>query len=266
MNRWIAALAVVRALTVIYRGDELAGVLFLAGALAVLIAQWSPWFLAAGAFWCSMLMPHQTGSVVLFAWVAAASALFDGDRLDRVLQIQVVVVYGFAAVHKIDPAFLSGAPITANVPNMPYPHLVAASVIATEAFLAVACWRRWPIALPVAIVAHASFVAGMSQNPVHAAALACFNIHIAILVAMVCRPLLLPVLDGEHGTAVGRVLIEHRRRARRRTPTRLAGDIPPADVTGLHDVERAVRDDERLVRDRDVRLHDTHRQVRATNR
>lgn len=181
--RLVGVLGAARAVTVIVRGDGVAGGwLFLAGAVLA-VAGASPWFMAAGATCCSLAMEHPTGSVVLFAWVAALCALFDGEDLRSALRWQVVVVYGFAVVHKvISPAFTSGDIITAQLPALPHPNLAALGVVFLESFLAVAMWRRWPIALPVAVVAHASFVAGMSQNPVHAVALSAFNVHICLLI------------------------------------------------------------------------------------
>lgn len=201
--RLILILATARACTVLIRDEPLAGMCFLSGCLLVW-AGGSPWFLAAGATACSLLMTHQTGSVVLFACVAALYALLDGADLVTALRVQVVVVYGFAVLHKlISPDFLTGHVIAGQVPWLPHPELAAAGVVVLEMFLAVAVGWRWPIALPVAVVAHATFVAGMSQNPVHAVALSAFNAHMVVLIGLS----LTPVLHREHRGPVDRALV-----------------------------------------------------------
>lgn len=177
----VTALATARALTVIARDEPLAGSLFLAGCLLVWLGR-SPWFLAAGATACSALMTHQTGSVVLFAWVAAAFACLTGPALVTAIRSQVIVVYTFAVAHKVFSDFLTGSIIGYQLPWLPRPDLAAAGVVLAEALLAYAVCKRWGWALPLAIVCHASFVAGMSQNPVHAVALSAFNVHICLLI------------------------------------------------------------------------------------
>lgn len=180
--RLVCVLATCRALTVIARDEPLAGGLFLAGCLCVWVG-WSPGFMAGGAVACSLLMTHQTGSVVLFAWVAFACALLDGDELRVALRSQVVVVYGFAVAHKlVSSAFMSGSVIHTELPGLPYPELAAVGVVALEAVLAVLVVRRSRLALPLAVAAHVPFAVVMAQGWVHLVALSAFNLHMILLI------------------------------------------------------------------------------------
>lgn len=185
MIRWVALLGIAKGATIALRGDEVAGGLFVAGCVAVLCGM-SPWVMAAAATVCSFVIPT-SGSIVLFACVAAIHALLEGPALVTAIRSQVIAVYGFTVAHKIIGDFLSGDVIAGQLPWLPHPELAAVGVVMVEAFLAFAVYRRDPIALPVAVVAHSSFAIGMAQNPVHLIALGTFNLTMILLVAQATR-------------------------------------------------------------------------------
>lgn len=134
----------------------------------------------AGAGWSS----HHT---MLLGWVAAALFLFIGDDLAVVLRVQIAVLYLFAGLNKINEHFLTGGVFEDRDPWLiPERVWVPAAIAgcAIELFLAVAVWRRWSAALPLAVALHVGIVAGwMVFDPLRIAQLVLFNGLAVALVA-----------------------------------------------------------------------------------
>lgn len=98
--------------------------------------------------------------VVLIGWVALILALWEDEatRL-RLLRVQVIVLYSFAALSKLNPRFLAGdVIIDVRHDWLPFPQALAISAICVEATLAFLIWRRSWWALPLASALHASIV------------------------------------------------------------------------------------------------------------
>lgn len=97
---------------------------------------------------------------ILVGWVAAASALFNGDQWRTAIRTQTAVVYLFAGLNKLWPAFLSGWYLR----DLPAPQVLSWLALGTELLLAWMVWRREPLALPAAVVLHAGIVLTMASN------------------------------------------------------------------------------------------------------
>jgi hypothetical protein len=125
--------------------------------------------------------------VAFIGWVAAAMLLFDGDRLRFVLKVQIVTVYLFAGLNKINPSFLSGEIIAAEAAWIPLPAAVAIIAVAMELTLSAAVWweRRW--ALPLSAVFHVAVVMPWLWPPLTAGRFLLFNGGAVLLVAVATR-------------------------------------------------------------------------------
>jgi hypothetical protein len=111
--------------------------------------------------------------------VASLDARLDGPR-ERVpgwpvwlLAVQGTLVYGYAAVDKLIPAYLSGAVLCAHfgwLHHQPPPVMICAALalgsIVTELFLAFGLWRRrlWLVACAVGIGLHVAMVVMLSSE------------------------------------------------------------------------------------------------------
>jgi hypothetical protein len=100
------------------------------------------------------------------------------------MMTQISTCYFFAAVNKMNPAFLAGDMFETwlrwPLPDRLYP-LMAVATVLTELFLAVGLWLRQTrvIAAAVGVALHVSIVVGMAEQtvPLTAFALACVPVY-----------------------------------------------------------------------------------------
>lgn len=87
---------------------------------------------------------------------------------------QATILYGFAAVAKLTPDYLSGAVLGQRI-SAPVAALVVLSIggLATEAFLVYGLWR-WEWAKLLGVAFHTVVVVVMATDPIHVARLAVF--------------------------------------------------------------------------------------------
>lgn len=168
----------------VYGHDPAWGWALIVAATVALVAGRAGFAVLACVGFAAAAVGVPSASMALIGWVAAALALFDGDDLLRVLRVQVIVVYGFAAANKaVSSAFLSGAVLESHASRVAvWPQAMAFAAVAAEAALAFAVWRRWWVALPFAVGMHAMFVIGIATTPMHALSLIAFN---GMMVALV---------------------------------------------------------------------------------
>jgi hypothetical protein len=164
--------------------------LWIASCVAAAAHRGGWWLLSAVAFagWAfAGGGPMESSHVVLIGWVALTlGATTDVDLRRYLLRATATCVYTFAALNKLNAAYLAGETITHRllpvVPAAP----AAIAGLAVEGWLAVAVWRRSPWALPAAIVFHGTIAATM---PTGFGGLWSFNALMVVLVWEVCyRP------------------------------------------------------------------------------
>lgn len=130
-------------------------------------------------------LERMTHDAVLVGWVAAVLALW-GDEASRVrlLRVQTVVLYLFAAVAKMNPRWLAGDVIAERRDLFLFPQAMAVAVIFVEIALGVLVWRQSRWALPAAVAVHVSIFVGWTTNFVdHGPGLLIFNVLTVALVA-----------------------------------------------------------------------------------
>lgn len=196
VRRWLAdvlrlsflVLASVKALDVELDHGSTWGLAWLA--VILLAARFRPALvlLAAGALlgWVTGGEAMTSTHAVLIAWVAVILAFGDhGERL-LLLRTQVVALYLFATLNKLNGAYLAGDAIALRTTDLP---LVPAAVcgILAEGWLAWAVWTRSRWAFPVAVVTHAGIVAVMGRDPYEWTLLASYNGIVVLLVWWVTR-------------------------------------------------------------------------------
>lgn len=116
--------------------------------------------LAAFCFGGAILeLTRMSTHAVLIGWVALILALW-GDEATRLrlLRVQVIVLYVFAALSKMNPRFLSGDVIHHYREPLPFPQVLALSSICVELGLAFLLWRRSVWAVPLAASLHLSII------------------------------------------------------------------------------------------------------------
>lgn len=172
-----------------YPGDAwplLTGLWLLAAVALAVNVRGSGWILAACLGYV-VLLDQQTYSnhLMLFAILSAMHAL--RAYVPLMLKSQLTLVYFFAAVSKVNVAFLSGVVIAGSLrPQFAWmrsPWLLvpmAVSAIAAELFIADALWiprrQRWAVALGVAL--HVGFVVLMDNTvSLLAFGLACVSMY-----------------------------------------------------------------------------------------
>lgn len=104
---------------------------------------------------------------VCIIWGSLALALFDGEDLRLVLRVQAAVIYLFAAVNKLWPAFLSGDMLEAEVEWLPYAQAVSVATIAVELGLAVAVLARWRYTPHAVVALHVPIAICTAISPLH---------------------------------------------------------------------------------------------------
>ena len=120
--------------------------------------------LIAVAALVSNLTPAYRNHLNLLMWVALTLAIFDDEEQQRfVLRCQLSILYGFAAIAKVWPDWLSGEAFIARTwtgPLLPEPLVLTVVwvTILIEALLAVTVWRRWGGWFALALVTHVAFV------------------------------------------------------------------------------------------------------------
>lgn len=136
----------------------------LAGALVI---RWRPRagmaIIAAAAFWTN-LTPAYRNHLHLLMLLALTMALFTDERTVRwVLRCQLSIMYGYAAVAKLNPDWLAGDALEAMTwPGSLLPGsllvTVAVGTIVLEGGLAVGVWLRWGGWFWLAVMSHVSFL------------------------------------------------------------------------------------------------------------
>jgi hypothetical protein len=164
-----------------------------AGAVLWLLACVSPlvlgrrgWFVLAaicGGFWATGTY-MESNHVILVAWISLIIGAFDGqDRID-LLRWQVIAVYLFAGLNKINPEYLRGDLVALSPLPVPLVPFAFAGVI-LELLLAWMVWRRDRWAIPVAIALHVGITVVMGTAPVRYIQLVAFNGTLVVLVWLV---------------------------------------------------------------------------------
>lgn len=159
----------------------------LTGALLLLGALWTPLrpragmaVVAAGALVVN-LTPVYRNHLALLMWVALALALFSDDHATRIaLRCQLTLMYGFAALAKLWPDWLSGEALGVRTwvgAIMPEGLLVTVAwvTVIVEAGLAVAVWSRHQAWFLLAAGTHLSFLAFTYLHPWGVGRLAVFG-------------------------------------------------------------------------------------------
>lgn len=132
----------------------------------------------------------------LYLIASICAILIIGRSTSTLLKAQLSIAYGFAAITKLNEAFLSGTVIYVSAIQRPFwdrfigieppsTLLIAVSVfaIATEAFLAVAFWfprARW-VALIIGVGFHMGMLVAMTEGPSSLLRLAVFGFLMIIL-------------------------------------------------------------------------------------
>jgi hypothetical protein len=106
-------------------------------------------------------------------WIACTMAIFDGDQQRLVLRAQLSILYGFSALAKIWPDFLTGQALATRTwigSAAPDALLVAASwaTLVLEAALAIKVWARrpwWTAGLAAAVAMHLAFLLFTVTDP-----------------------------------------------------------------------------------------------------
>lgn len=161
----------------------------------------SAWLAASVALTSGRAVRPAAGAIAVLAvvgWLGPVSNLVDGlalfgwfglilavtgrdDERALLLRVQVSVVYGFAAIAKLNPTFLDGDQLRGIFRSRgrweaPVELLeggtgtaVALGALAIEVFLAVALWfpRTRRVAVVVGVVAHVAFIVVASHGPLH---------------------------------------------------------------------------------------------------
>ena len=156
------------------------------GALLLLGALWAPIrpragmaVVAAGALVVNLTPAYRNHLALLF-WVALALAIFADEHHARLaLRCQLSLMYGFAALAKLWPDWLSGEVLQARTwLGAASPEVVvvglAWATIAAEAALAVAAWSRRREWFLLAVATHVGFLAFTYADPIGVGRLAVF--------------------------------------------------------------------------------------------
>ena len=153
----------------------------LAAAVCALHERWGAASITVLAWWAALFGIYGN-HVVWLAWLALTFVIF-GDRAQQrlVVRAQLSILYGFGALAKLNPEWLSGEALVAREAAVGWPVVAAWVTMAVEAVLAVALWaprwRRWW--LPVALVAHTAFVLGLEDSTPLRVGLVIFNLTAA---------------------------------------------------------------------------------------
>lgn len=129
------------------------------------------------------------------AALGAVVATQDAERL-LLWRALVSVLYGTAALAKLNETFLGGDVLAVALREGPFPVappttvlvLGGLLVLAAEAALAAAPWVRWSGALPIAVVLHAGALVALSGTPLVGLRLLFFGGVSVVLVAVSARP------------------------------------------------------------------------------
>lgn len=155
----------------------------------------------------SIGQPSMGSHAVLIGSVGLLVAVF-GDEWSRwhLIRLQVTVVYLFAGLSKVVSGFLSGDVIALRQPWLPAPQVLAVGAVVVEVWLALAVWRRWRAAVPVAAVLHVGIVAAWTINHLQFLELLAFNgLTLAMVVLVVTRSPAGPEAPGDVGGEVAAV-------------------------------------------------------------
>lgn len=149
----LAVAAVLKAFDLSVRGEPIDVVLWVgAAAICALRERWGAAALSALAWW-TVIFGVYGNHVVFLAWVGLTFVLFRCERQRQfVVRCQLSILYGFAALSKVNPDWLSGAALESRGFIVPAMHLVTWGTIAVEALLAVALWYR-PWRRPILVLA-----------------------------------------------------------------------------------------------------------------
>ena len=106
-------------------------------------------------------------------WIAASASLFRGDQQRFVFKAQLSIMYGFAAIAKVWPDFLTGAALASRtwlgaVTSIELLIAVSWATLIVEAGLAVGVWLRrpwWTAAFAAAVGLHTSFLLFTVTDP-----------------------------------------------------------------------------------------------------
>lgn len=177
----VAVAAAIRAADFMSRDMWLPGAVWAAAALAcVLHDRLGPAVVVAVAAW-TLLDVQYYNHVTFIFWVAATLVLFPGEqRRALVFRWQLAILYGFAALAKLNGDWLSGAVLAAESARLPEVLLQPAAVgaVAAELVLAGALWSRRarvPV-LWVGACVHLGFWLLMGTNVLWSPGLAPFNV------------------------------------------------------------------------------------------
>lgn len=146
--------------------------------------------LAALAFggWALADENMQSTHAVLIGWVALILAV-DVER-DRLLRTQLVALYLFAFLNKLNGDYMRGDALRDRMEQLPFgfPFMPAATAgVLVEGWLVWAVWKRNRFALPVAAALHVTIPLVVGQNAYQWTLLAAYNGLVLFLVWWVTR-------------------------------------------------------------------------------
>lgn len=187
MIRWfLVAAAVLKGVDALTFDPSLGLAWFAAAAAVAVSERYGCVLLAVVCFGGAGLgLERMTNHVVLLGWVALILAFWTDDRTRRELvRVQLVVLYAFAALSKLNPAFLSGDVISDRRDWLPFPQALAFTAIVVETGMVLLLWRRSRLVLPAAVMLHAGLVVGWTTDFVgHGPGILIFNVMAVALVA-----------------------------------------------------------------------------------
>lgn len=186
-----AALAVIKAIDAIDAGGWAVAV-WVTACIAAGLSRWGYLALSLVAVvgWATVPDLASNHTILIF-WVGLILSIVPPGHRDRLLWIQTIVLYAFAAAAKINPVYLAGGGALENhLGSLPAEMRVVLAVGAVigEGWLAWAVWRRHRWALPVAALLHLGIVAMMAHwEPYRLVLLGSFNGMLVMLVWVTTR-------------------------------------------------------------------------------
>lgn len=148
-------------------GYILVGVSFLAAAALTWRSPRYAWTCPLVAF-AALVGPVGSTMTSAMMWAGVAMAAFNGAERAQALRVLVAAMYGFATLNKMVGPFADGEVIAFHAEMVPYPRLVAWSVIAIEGAFAVAVLLRWRWLVPAIVGFHLPVAVLVADTPHHA--------------------------------------------------------------------------------------------------
>lgn len=120
--------------------------------------------------------------LALIGWIGLWLALLDGEQQRMALRVQLSIVYGFGALAKLNPWFLSGSVLEAGPGSrMDLPAsawvVLAVGTVVIEGWLAVGLWfdRTRAVSIVLGVALHVGIIATMATGATSLVRMIVFN-------------------------------------------------------------------------------------------